>query len=427
MTPIAQKKNRLADDPFLPQRDLLLNVPEMTRRLAFLRQKWNISIADDCEITRSKYRFGDNLRVLYKLPCDANNIYIAARTYSETSAKEIYENCLQNAASYSPDFPVWFDEELNTVFWTFPNDRKIENLRVLTNIPKSMMCFSGKKWTASRLVAYAPEKCATAQCLDETGKITAYAKVFAGSEGRKIYEIYNYFRERNMRLPRPLVYSETHHTLILEAVGGMRLADLQIENQGEIYEKFGAAIASLHQIAPPANLPRFTRLNPERVPRVLETIKKTCPELAFQAERLAKKLTGNIEPTDQPDVCLHGDVHAKNAIWNDGKLTLIDLDQVSIGQAVSDVGSFLAGLHYKRCTGEIEKNNCKEIAGSFLTGYTQIRELPSEKSLSRQTATALFSERAARSVSRMRVEGLNHLSEILAASEKILDQGNWRI
>ncbi len=218
-----------------------------------------------------------------------------------------------------------------------------------------------------------------------------------------------------MRLPRALGYSETHRTLILEAIGGLRVADLQTESQSGIYTKFGAAIASLHKIAPPPNLPRFKRLNPERLPRVLQTIKKARPEFAHQAERLAEKLLEKIEFTDEFEVCLHGDVHAKNAIWQCGKLTLIDLDQVSAGQAACDVGSFLAGLHYKKCTGEITAKKCEEIAECFLSGYAQIRTLPPEKFLRWHTAMALFAERAARSVTRVREEGLNHLGEILAA------------
>lgn len=421
MIPAARKENLLARDALLLQRDYLLDAAEMKRRFAFPARKFGAAI-QACEIVRVKYRFGANLRVLYKLRCGENLLHIAVRTFSAARGREVYENYLRNAAHYSTDFPVWFDEELQTVFWAFPNDRKISNLRVLTDIPANLQTFSGKNWKQSRLVAYAPEKCATAQCLDETGEVTAYAKVFAGGEGRGIYEIYNYFKEKKLRLPRTLAYSETHRTLLLEAIDGTRLADLRAQNQSEVYKKFGAAIALLHEIAPPANLPLFKRVNLENLPRVFETIKKARPELARQAGRLAEKLLKNFKFADEPKVCLHGDVHPKNAIWQDGQLTLIDLDQVSIGQAACDVGSFLAGLHYKKCTGEIAAKKRVEIAESFLSGYAQIRALPPEKSLRWHTATALFSERAARSISRLRVEGLKHLGEILAASEKILDE-----
>ncbi len=195
MIPVARMKNLLARDACLPQRDCLLDAAEMSRRFAFLEGKHGAAI-HNCEKVRVKYRFGANLRVLYNLRCGEHSLQIAARTFPSIRGREIYENYLQNAAHYSPVCPVWFDEELQTVFWTFPNDRKISNLRILTDIPKSLTSYSDKNWTASYLVAYAPEKCATAQCLDETGEVTAYAKVFAGGEGRRIYEIYNYFKEK---------------------------------------------------------------------------------------------------------------------------------------------------------------------------------------------------------------------------------------
>jgi tRNA A-37 threonylcarbamoyl transferase component Bud32 len=420
MTPVARRKCLLARDARLPQRDYLLNTAEMSRYFASQLQT-NI---DDCEKMRVKYRFGENLRVLYKLRREENSMQIAARTFRAERGKKIYETYMQNAAHYSQICPVWFDEELQTVFWTFPNDRKISNLHVLNDIPADL---KNKNWKESRIIAYAPEKCATAQCLDETGKITAYAKVFAGVEGRRIYEIYNLLKEKNLNVPRALFYSESHRTLILEAVNGTRVADLLLENQSEIYAKFGAAIARLHQISPPANLTRFTRLSINRLPRVLEAIQNVQPELAPQTAKLAEKLAETFEFDTESEVCLHGDVHAKNVIWQDGALTLIDLDQISVGQAACDVGSFLAGLEYKKCTGELAAKKCSQFAESFLSGYAQARALPPEKSLRWHTAMALFAERAARSISRVRVDGLNCLGEILKASEKILEGENKEI
>jgi tRNA A-37 threonylcarbamoyl transferase component Bud32 len=423
MTPAYGKKILLAPDSHLPQRETLLDSAEMNRRFAFYLRETVAAENNLCAIERVKYRFGENLRVLYKLRRGNRSLPIAARTFPVKRGREVYDTYLQNAAHDSKLQPVWFDEELQTIFWTFPHDRKISNLDDLTKIPESLRNFSGKfYWTTSRLVAYAPEKCATAECLDGAGEVKAYAKVFAGDEGRGIYSIYNYFKENGVSVPHALIYSENSRTLILEAIAGTRVADLKAENLNEVYRKLGAAIASLHQIAPPADLPRFKRLRPERLPQILETIKRARPDLAPQARRLAQKLAETFEFSGEREVCLHGDVHAKNAVrQRSGKLTLIDLDQVSIGRAACDIGSFLAGLYYKTCAGELSARKSKEIAESFLSGYAQICALPSEKSLGWHTATALFAERAARSISRVRIDGLNHLGEILALSEKILN------
>ena len=330
---------------------------------------------------------------------------------------------MKNAVGYSTANPVFYDEELQTVFWTFPNDRKISTLRVLSHTPKSLENIGGQIWSASRVVAHAPEKCATAECLDETGNVIAYAKVFAGDEGREIFNLYQKFQNKNVRLPRALAYSETHRTLILEAVKGERIADLPTENAGDIYRKFGAAIANFHEIEPSENLPRFKRLDTERLPQLLQTIKNARPDAASQAETLCENLIA-FTFENEPEVCLHGDVHAKNAIWADGDLTLIDLDQVSIGNAACDVGSFLAGLHYKECVGQMTAKTRSEIAENFLAGYAEVRALPLKDSLIWHTAAALFAERAWRSISRVRFEGLENFGAILSRSENILRGGD---
>ncbi len=164
-----------------------------------------------------KYRFGANLRVLYELRSGDLELKVVARTFPDGGGAEVCERSRLNATPNSSTQPVFFHEELQTVFWIFPNDRKISNLSVLSHIPRDLANFSGRIWARSRIVAYAPEKCATAQCLDESGAILGYAKVFAGNEGRRIVEIYKQLNEMNLRVPRALSYSETHQTLILEA------------------------------------------------------------------------------------------------------------------------------------------------------------------------------------------------------------------
>ncbi len=143
----------------------------------------------------------------------------------------------------------------------------------------------------------------------------------------------------------------------------------------------------------------------------------------MQAGKLCERLAA-FSHRKESAVSLQGDVHAKNAIWHEGDLTLIDLDQVSIGEPGFDIGSFLAGLHYRECVGRLTVRLRKEISERFLAGYEDVRPLPPERSLRRHTAAALLAERGLRAISRVRVEGLENLSGILARSENILRGGD---
>jgi hypothetical protein len=102
------------------------------------------------------------------------------------------------------------------------------------------------------------------------------------------------------------------------------------------------------------------------------------------------------------------------------------LDQSGAGPAAADLGSMLALLHYNWRIGLITRSRERELANAFLDAYAATLQLPAQRSLSWHTAAALLSERALRSVNRIRPEGLNHLSQILNDAREILLTGGVR-
>src|SRR5215212_9091373 len=72
----------LAADPALPQRDLLLDVEEVGRRLsARLGSARTIEI-DSCERLRTKYSPGASLRVLHRIQVAGVSYTVAARAFT---------------------------------------------------------------------------------------------------------------------------------------------------------------------------------------------------------------------------------------------------------------------------------------------------------------------------------------------------------
>ena len=72
--------------------------------------------------------------------------------------------------------------ELETVFWTFPNDRRLAGLRLLDGRSGALDRLVGRPVARTRLVAYAPERAATAECLDAR---RARARLREGPLGRR--------------------------------------------------------------------------------------------------------------------------------------------------------------------------------------------------------------------------------------------------
>lgn len=419
----------LAPDPRLPQRDLLLDEREVARRLsASLGLRGRLQV-NACERVRAKYRVGQSLRVLHRVRVEGRDYTIAARTFNAGESRRAYERAAHSAVECAPLRAVLRDAELETIFWTFPNDRKLAGLDVLREVPPELARLFAPEWTHSRVVAYAPEKCATAQCLDEGSRVVAYAKVYAGDEGRQVFRTYRELGRRlksgsaTLMLPRALAYDDARRTLLLEPVEGSRVADLDAEELPRGYRQLGAALAALHNLRAPEGLHAFERLTPARVRRAACVIGAVRPDVRREAPALAAELERRYETNAAPRVCLHGDVHPKNFIARGGALALIDLDQCAVGDAAADLGSLLASLTYADITSGASQPSAKTLGEAFLSGYASARVLPSSCSLRLHTAAALLAERSLRAVNRVRPEGLARLRELLAAASDVLREG----
>jgi len=395
----------LAIDPALPQRDLLLDEALMTEYLSRLvAHDFGI---EDCERLRTKYRVGTSLRVLYNLRGSGRSYRIAARAFPRT--RQVGNQSTSSAELNAP--------ELNTTFWIFPHDRKIKNLAVLNNIPDELRNIEGRTWLKSRIVAHAPEKSVTAQCLDQNEQVIAYAKIYAGDEGRQIFETYTHVaKTRDVQIPRAIAYSERHHLLLLEAVDGVPLS--MVAQSEDSFFRLGKALKSLHRINPPSSLPRATRLTPEAVVRATATISEARPDVADLVQHLSAKLIAQY--TESKPSFLHGDVHPKNIFLNEESLYLLDMDQAAIGAATADLGSVIAGLYCDACTGSRSVRQASVLKRALLAGYDTQQHSPE---LRWHIAAALLQERALRSVTRIRTATLQKLPEILLTAEAVLNGG----
>lgn len=407
----------LAADPAVPQRDRLLDDAEIARRLSSL---FGLRV-EACERIRTKYKIGESLRALYGVRVDGETSLVAARTFPRRRARDVYERAVRRAVPCGRLAPVVHDSELDAVFWTFPNDRKIEHLAALS-------ASHGRRWTRSRLVAYAPEKCATAQCLDDRGRTLAYAKTYADDEGlaaRRTYDAINGALPLSSRVSvaRAAGYSEESRTLFLEPVDGRRIADLAGEELESGFRHLGAALAVLHGAPAPDGLPIFRRSDVGQAERAAALVGRARPDVDALARRLARALTERWTAPTEPPVCLHGDVHPKNGILRGDGVGLVDLDQAGVGPAAADVGSLLAGLRCSGLTGLLAPALARDLGPAFLSGYASVRALPDADAIAWHTSAAMLVERALRAVNRVRAPGLLRLDALLADAERLLEGG----
>lgn len=410
----------LAADPALPQRDRLLDETLMVRYLSPLVAHDGEFEIQHCQRLRTKYCVGTSLRVLYELSGGGRSYRIAVRAFPTT----------HRAGHQSNTFPGIHAAELKAMFWIFPDDRKIKNLSVLNRIPRELADINRRQWVKSRVVGHAPEKSLTVQCLSGDERILAYAKIYAGDEGLRIFNTYTHVNAAiktakvDLQIPRALSYSEIHHLLLLESVPGVSLSAVPHARRENSFFHLGRTLRKLHSISPPSSVSKCARFAPDSLTRAATTISEIRPDVAAMVKQLTDQLVAQHEQFCGGEaVLLHGDVHPKNVLLSGECLFLLDLDQAAVGAAALDVGSVIAGLYFDSCVGSLTRRESSSLRNAFLTGYGPLDGPQASRSLRWHIAAALLQERALRSVTRIRIDGLQKLAETLTAAEAVLKGG----
>jgi Ser/Thr protein kinase RdoA (MazF antagonist) len=120
---------------------------------------------------------------------------------------------------------------------------------------------------------------------------------------------------------------------------------------------------------------------------------------------------------DEPAL-LHGDVHPKNSLLSNDRVYLLDLDQAAVGNALVDLASVIAGLYCASCVGTLTWGEAVSLRRNLLAGYGPLKD---SAALQWHIGAALLTERALRSVTRIRLDNLKKLPDILATAEAVLN------
>ncbi len=372
----------LAADPAVPQRDALLSAKVVAELFPS---------ATTCERVYAKYRVGENLRVAYRL--DGAH-HVAARTFREGRSEAAYA---------AADTAILHAPKLDTVFWAFPNDRKLATLPLLAS-PPAVAELIGRPCAALRLVAYAPERSACARCLDASGQAVAYVKVHADAEQER-----QRLEAAGPLAPNVIAASNHHRALALEPVEGRRLDTLRGADLAGALHGLGAALATLHTTCDVPEAP-FRRLERDRLVNAAAVISRARPDATAVADRVLAGLLDRIDEA-APTVCVHGDANLRNAIATGKGVTLLDLEHAAAGPAAADLGQLLAALTADRVLGRITAAEERAFADALLDGYCDV---PS--ALRWHVDASLLVRVAQSAINRVRPDALHRLVPLLEAA-----------
>ena len=120
---IATTAAKLSPDASLPQRDRLLDPAVVANRLAAALDLEGLS-PGRCERIRVNYQIGKSLRTVHRLHVADRSVVVAARAFRQGRSEAAYREALAAAVPRDSWPAVVHDADLETVFWTFPNDRR---------------------------------------------------------------------------------------------------------------------------------------------------------------------------------------------------------------------------------------------------------------------------------------------------------------
>ena len=304
----------LAPDPAVPQRDALLDERRMG---ALLGSALTGAAADGCERVNAKYRVGESLRVAYRIVAAGRSHTLAGRTFTGRSAR-VYRRAVAASRVDGPLPGVLHAPELETVFWTFPNDRRLAGLRLLDGRSAELDRLVGRPVARTRLVAYAPERAATAECLDGGDRVLAYVKLHWDAAERELASAEAASAavgpaDPRLRLPRVLAASLPDGVLVLEPLAGRRLDGLTTAELEPALHALGAGLATLHGVCPlPAR--RFDRLDHDRLTQAAELIGRVRPDCRRVAASVLDRLLDRAADGAGDPVHVHGDANLRNAL-----------------------------------------------------------------------------------------------------------------
>lgn len=354
-------------------------------------------IITDCQIERIKYKPQKNCHVSYRLCIkdhDSNSIteqLACSRFYEQGGSisrflKEVAKGPAQNSLLHVP--------ELDCVTWIFPNDRKLNYLQKTTDsnflyqhiAPLLVNNYAGPDWSIqnfqTQMIRYVPEQsCSVRAELDiennhnsKQQTFIAYGKTSYNHSGATNYQLMCQLwenpacREQRLNIPEPLLYHSELRTFWQSGVPGLMLSELQHQPTAFIQsvESVGKQLGLLHQCPLLGCECRNQTVHLQELNRVKQMLNKFNAPAKNKVLQLINQLE-NLLPLDSSGrfVTLHGDLHLKNILVDNGKIYLIDLDNVCMGSPLEDLGSFIAAILNLELMGSMRTQLAKQSIQVF--------------------------------------------------------------
>lgn len=413
-------------DAVLPQLGIALDARAMQAVFDTALRRQDGTRVNGCRVDRVKYRPQRNCTVSWLLDVEngrdgATSVQRAAGRFC-AAGEAAPRHGRHHARASLPTrcgAAALLVPELELFAWFVPNDPKLAGLGRLCNTVQSPEApfrqlrdsldvgNAGAMRIRGELIRYIPESRACARfTIDTPGggePRHVYAKIARDGTGCATDALMRTLQSSpaqaagRLLTPRPLLWQADGGLHWQEAVPGQALTDLYPDGcPPDVAARVGRLLAALHST--PAlqggGVDRLTLLRRQREDAQL--IAEIEPSWAPLALELLTRLAANAVSIDAlPPATLHGDLHAGNILAEGDRLALIDLDCAYAGQAVLELGAWIAGTILSALAAGTVLAPIQDSAAALLRAYRAASPHPaSPRQVAWAVAHALLCQRA---------------------------------
>lgn len=166
-------------------------------------------------------------------------------------------------------------------------------------------------------------------------------------------------------------------------------ARMSVSRRGHLFARAGRALAGLHSTWLPELRRRDLADDLTELREHLRVAERADPACADRFVAVIDRLAAVADEAADAPVTTHGAFRTDQFLVAGEDMVLIDLDTVCRAEAACDLGNVLAYLDWKRIRHPRLADTVSDISQSFLSGYADVRPLPSAARLAACRATSL--------------------------------------
>jgi aminoglycoside phosphotransferase (APT) family kinase protein len=361
-------------DPDLPGLSLLLNEATVAE---ILQERVPDLSLHQIRKTYIRYKPATSCLIGYELNI-GKPVQIYAKAFANATASKLkkYQQRLEKIGENGLEQIVL--ENVKTIVSPFPHDYQLTQLTSLLNprsrqqILQSVLPSQPDLRTAAlQGLRYKPERRYVAKFQsDEWDQAIIKAYTRQGYQSAK----------RNAEIWQSIApsytipisgHSSAENLLIFPWVEGRPLSDLLNTNQltWDVLAQTGAILAQLHQ-QNPLHLPPTTRTDEAtHLLTLASDLSWLCPQWTKRIQTIAVHLATHLLQLPVATCPIHGDFNAEQVLLHADGITLIDFDRSACGDPATDLGSFIAKLHWRELREQLTATDREQLASSLIAGY----------------------------------------------------------